>query len=237
MNFSLNRNQLKYLAIIAMVIDHIAWSFVPTMSLAAQIMHFVGRLTGPVMAYMVFEGYMHTRDVKKYAIRLFIFSLISWIPYSLHENGKWPTPSFSVITSLFLGLIAIWVWDKAELNKGFKVAIIVGLCMLSIFADWPIFDVLWPLFLFVYRDDPVRKWRSFSAIAIGESVMAVLACFFTGGSYGQVFQLGVLPVIPLLKYAYNGEPGNRNAFHKWFFYIFYPLHLLILALIEIFLVK
>ena len=47
----LNRNQLKYLVIAAMLIDHIAWAFVPTASLLGQVMHIIGRLTGPTMAY------------------------------------------------------------------------------------------------------------------------------------------------------------------------------------------
>lgn len=51
--YTLNRNQLKYLVIIAMLIDHLAWAFVPTDTVLAQIMHFVGRLTGPTMAFFV----------------------------------------------------------------------------------------------------------------------------------------------------------------------------------------
>ena len=66
----LNRNQLKYLVIAAMLIDHIAWAFVPTASLLGQAMHIIGRLTGPTMAYMLAEGYHYTRNVKKYALRL-----------------------------------------------------------------------------------------------------------------------------------------------------------------------
>ena len=87
----LNRNQIKYIAIIAMIIDHIAWAFVPTTSVLGQVMHVIGRLTGPTMAFMIAEGYVHTRDVKKYAIRLGIFALISWPPFSLFENGVWPS--------------------------------------------------------------------------------------------------------------------------------------------------
>ena len=64
----LNRNQLKYLVIAAMLIDHIAWAFVPTASLLGQVMHIIGRLTGPTMAYMLAEGYRYTRSVKKYAM-------------------------------------------------------------------------------------------------------------------------------------------------------------------------
>ena len=54
---SLNRNELKYLVIIAMLIDHIAWAFVPTASLLGQIMHIIGRLTGLTMAYMLADRY------------------------------------------------------------------------------------------------------------------------------------------------------------------------------------
>lgn len=78
---SLNRNQMKYLVIVAMLIDHIAWSFVPMHTVLGQIMHFIGRLTGPTMAYFLAEGYLHTRNVKKYVTRLGIFALLSWIPF------------------------------------------------------------------------------------------------------------------------------------------------------------
>ena len=94
---SLNRNQLKYLVTLAMLIDHIAWAFVPTLSLPGQLMHFIGRLTGPTMAFFLAEGYIHTRDVKRYALRLLLFSLLSWPPFSFFETGHWFFPLFSVI--------------------------------------------------------------------------------------------------------------------------------------------
>ena len=77
--FTLNRNQLKYIVIAAMFIDHIAWAFVPTASLLGQVMHFFGRLTGPTMAYFIAEGYRYTRNVKKYAVRLGIFTLLLYV--------------------------------------------------------------------------------------------------------------------------------------------------------------
>ena len=92
----LNRNQLKYLVIAAMLIDHIAWAFVPTASLLGQVMHIIGRLTGPTMAYMLAEGYRYTRSVKKYAMRLGIFAVISWLPFSYFESGG-IRPAFGVI--------------------------------------------------------------------------------------------------------------------------------------------
>lgn len=74
---SLNRNQLKYLVIVAMVIDHIAAAFLSNDSAITVIMRMIGRLTAPTMAFFIVEGYFHTKNKKKYALRLFIFSLIS----------------------------------------------------------------------------------------------------------------------------------------------------------------
>ncbi|MCR4866749.1 MAG: conjugal transfer protein TraX, partial [Lachnospiraceae bacterium] len=86
----INRNQLKYILIIAMLIDHITWAFIPTRSVAGQCLHFIGRLTGPGMALLLAEGYQYTRNKAKYALRLFVFAMISWAPYCLNDYGKWP---------------------------------------------------------------------------------------------------------------------------------------------------
>ncbi|MEE3417106.1 MAG: TraX family protein [Prevotella sp.] len=228
----LNRNQIKYIAIIAMIIDHIAWTFVPITSVLGQVMHVIGRLTGPTMAFMIAEGYVHTRDVKKYAVRLGIFALISWPPFSLFENGVWPSLSLSVIYPLFLGLIAVWMWDKSEASKGSKIAALVGLCILSIVGDWAFMDVLWVFFFYIYRDRPKAKWIAFSIVALFEVGFSQLMSITTGHPFRQAFQWGVFLVIPILSYCYNGEPGSKKPFHKWFFYIFYPGHLLILYILK-----
>ena len=230
MKMSLNRNQIKYLAIIAMLIDHLAWKMFPTASVTGQVLHFIGRLTGPTMAIMVAEGYQYTRNLKKYALRLGLFALISWIPFSLYETGS-IQPQFGVIYTLFLGLMAICVWDRTSLPKWAKIVIVVVLCILSLFGDWPIFDVLWPLFLFIYRDDKKKKWRSFNIIICVECGFVIGMSILGGQPFAQLFQLGAFMVPIIFLYFYNGESGSKHPFHKWFFYIFYPLHLIILAYI------
>ena len=88
----MNRNRLKYLAVLAMLLDHIAWAFVPTASVLGQLMHTVGRLTAPIMLYFLAEGYVHTRSLPRYAGRLALFTLISWSPaaFSTGEPGRRP---------------------------------------------------------------------------------------------------------------------------------------------------
>ena len=77
----LTANTLKYIAILAMLIDHVAWAFVPTYSVLGQVMHIIGRTTAPIMCFFIAEVYYHTRNVKKYALRLFVFTLIIYIPF------------------------------------------------------------------------------------------------------------------------------------------------------------
>ena len=234
MKLSLNRNQIKYLAIIAMLIDHLAWKMFDTASLPGEIMHFIGRLTGPTMAIMVAEGYQYTRNVKKYAIRLGLFALVSIVPFCLYEYGMLfaiGMGTWGVIYTLFLGLMAICIWDRTKLPKWLKIVIIVVLCILSLLGDWPIFDVLWPLFLFIYRDNAKKKWLSFNIIICVEVALTTLMSMGGGNIFRNFFQLGAFMVPIIFIYFYNGESGSKHPFHKWFFYIFYPLHLLILAYI------
>lgn len=231
MNISINRNQLKYLAIIAMVIDHIGWTFVSIATVQGQVMHFFGRLTGPIMAFMLYEGYLHTKDIKKYVLRLGIFALISWPAYSFYETRQFFALQFGVIYTLFLALLTIWMWDKSNLKKGLKIVLVVVSCILSLFGDWPIFDILWPLFLFIYKDDPKKQWTWFSILIFIEVLLTNAMMIGSSIPYRQVFQTGAFMVVPILALFYNGEPGKKNAFNKWFFYVFYPVHLLILAFI------
>lgn len=245
----LNRNQLKYLVIAAMLIDHIAWAFVPTQSVLGQIMHFIGRLTGPTMAYFVAEGYYYTRSVKKYALRLGIFALLSWIPFVYFEYGRLPIymvsetvgadhqiinswhfiPQFGVLYTLLLGLLAIWLWDKGKCSKPVKVLCIIGLCILSLFGDWIFFDILWCLFFFIYRENVRLKWTAFFWVGISYSIFSL---FIFEKAWTSLWSVGVFMVPFIIQFCYNGKSGSKKAFHKWFFYIFYPLHLLILGILR-----
>lgn len=246
---SLNRNQIKYVLIAAMLIDHIAWAFVPMNTVPGQIMHFIGRLTGPSMAYFLAEGYLHTRNVPGYAKRLGIFALLSWGPFCFFELGVLPVtihtghvidpfcfyfsawdislsviPAFGVIYTLLLGLLAIWLLDKGRCPKWCKILGIIGLCILSVFGDWPVFDILYAVFFFIFRENTKKKW-------IAYSVISVCTFVFGGISWEGVYQIGVFMVPFLIQFCYNGEIGSRKPVHKWFFYVFYPAHLLVLGVL------
>lgn len=229
----LNRVQIKYLVTAAMLLDHIGWAFFATASLPGQIFHFVGRLTGPVMAFFLEEGYEHTRDSKKYAVRLGVFALVSSIPYSLFETGKIFGVKQSVMFTLFLGFLAVWIWDRAPWSEEWKKAAVAGLCILSVIGDWPVMDVLWPLMLFRFRGDSEKQWNAFLAVSA-----VAFAMSFAGWEpvWAGTFSAGIFLPYLLLRYGYSGELGSSSAFHKWFFYLFYPAHLLLLWAVKTYMV-
>lgn len=237
----LNRNKIKYILIVAMLIDHIAWAFVPTASILGQVMHFIGRLTGPSMAVLLAEGFQYTKNRKKYALRLFIFAMISWIPYSLNDFGVFPKFTlgmFGMIFTLFIAFMTIWMWADLKIPKAVKVILVILMCALSLFGDWPIFAVLWAFFAYVYRDRPKAKWISFGIIAAADvGLMLLLPLALQAPWKQQLFQTGVILVPILLICFYNRKKGSSAKIHKWFFYIFYPLHILIIYLIKLFVIK
>lgn len=238
---SLSRNVLKYIAVAAMLLDHAAWAFVPFYSAAGQAMHFIGRFTAPIMCYFVAEGYFHTRNVRKYLLRLGIFALISWFPFAWFELGEkmFVNGNFlfcqSVIFTLFLGLLALHIWNS-DISSPKKTTAIAALCAISIIGDWAIFGVMWILFFGVYHGNLKAQLRSYYLLAF-LSIASIIVNRFNGLISGETpvytlfWQLGLLAApLPLL--AYNGERGSGKAVHKWFFYIFYPAHLLILCIIK-----
>jgi len=259
----LDGNTLKLIAIAAMLIDHIAWGFVPTLSLLGQIMHIIGRITAPTMCYFIAEGYYHTRSVKKYALRLFVFAVIAYLPFVLFETKKLPTAetafTFNVIYTLLLGLLALWAWDKMQ-NKALKILIMIGLCILAIPGDWAFFGVTYVLAFGINHGDFQKQIKWFcivSAVMVGLSSLPFIimnvamlipayaqviqqSMQLSGAKavppiYSQFFQLGVFLVVPLLM-LYNGARGG-GKYSKWIFYVFYPTHLLILALLKMYLIK
>lgn len=227
---SLNRNQIKYLVILAMVIDHIAWRFVPSCSWQGQVMHFIGRLTGPAMAFFIAEGFIHTRNLKKYLTRMGIFALISWIPFCLYFNVRSPLgTNFGIIYTLFLGLLACYFDQRKDQNPQVRRLVVCACMLLSIWGDWPGYGVIMPLLLVRNYQDKSRMWRAYFEMTI---IYTFLLGFFeiVGGApiRCELYLSGILLPLFLLRFAYNGQAGSRRPFHKWFFYVFYPGHLLVL---------
>lgn len=230
---SLSATALKYIAIVCMVIDHLTFAFVPT-SIPYFILRAIGRLTAPIMCFFIAEGFYKTHNVNSYLKRLAIFAAVSAIPYCMFENavyGRHPLTlvSFGVIYTLFLGLLALKT-ARADINIVLRIIIIVILLALSNLGDWPIYGVLYILCFGLFYGDPIKRSVAFAVTT------CIMSISFSGGDASYFFlNITALAALPLL-YFYNGERGGEQhkKFNKWFFYIFYPTHLLLITLIYYF---
>lgn len=242
----LNAYQLKTIAVLAMVLDHIGWAFVPTASLQGQLVHAVGRLTAPIMCYFVAEGYFHTRDLKKYILRMAAFALLSAPAFCFYEGGGQLRGFYGMgmIYTQLLGLLAICL-NQSERRPAAKTAGITGLCLLSLIGDWPIAGVLWPVFFAQYRGQPKKQFAAFWIVSWGVAgwFLWMTVRIQPGLWWAQSCQFATVLAIPLLL-CYDGTLNGRQAAPeggfqkpagrggKWFFYIVYPAHLMLLGLMQ-----
>jgi len=245
--FGMTISTLKYIAIIAMAIDHIAYAFVPDGSMFAIVMHFIGKITGPIMFFSAVEGYHHTKNINKYMARLAVFAVISWFPFVYFKYGgvladmNYIRPN--VIYTILLGVMAIRIRRELK-NPIVKVALILCLIILCIPADWGTWGIIIIIvFDYFYGNFKNQAFGYCMIVLLDVGVLSMLTYPFFGLIYEQTFNIDVeyymlslenigmfIPII--LLYFYSGQKGKGGKFSKWFFYIFYPLHLLILGFLQ-----
>lgn len=227
----LNRVQIKYIAMAAMLIDHIGMMFFPVDGLwFAPILRVIGRITAPVMCYFLVEGFVHTSSPKKYLLRLGIFALVSQPAYSYAHYGALNLTDWNMIATLFISFVMLICYLRIN-NNILKIFLMFVLIVLSSYCDWGLIAPLWVLIFFVYKENKNSQVLGFvivSIVCIGSNIMYM--CAHNMHWYGELWQAGLFLAIPLL-YLYNGVAGKKSPVHKWSFYLFYPLHLAVLGLI------
>lgn len=238
----ISTNAIKIIAIIAMLIDHITWDYVPSDSLQGQLLHIIGRLTAPIMSFFVVEGFFHTHNMKKYVGRLFLFSIVSYFAYQFHTYGEFFSGfrygsirvvlTNSVIFTLLLGLLTLIVWYKTDWNTILKILCVVVCCFVAIFSDWACIVVLWVFFMGINHGNFKAQMISLAAIGCFFAGVMLVMGYLSGSSiwWVNLCQFGIVFAIPIL-YLYSGKLGKSKNL-KWLFYIFYPLHLFILGFIK-----
>lgn len=236
MEKKLNANHLKLIAIIAMTVDHAADLLFPGYSShpIALGLHIIGRLTAPIMWFFVCEGFFYTRNLPKYLMRMGLFAVISHFAYCF-AFGIEVVPFFggffnqtSVMWPLFWAVVALWLLNSAAMFKEWQKWLLITLINLITFpADWSCIAVMAIVSMYSHRGNLKNQmnWMMFWVI-----VYAVVSFIFVNKTYAVV-QLGVVLVYPLLL-RYNGQKGPSN-WMKWFFYLYYPGHLLIAGLIRL----
>ena len=146
MKIELNRDQIKYIAVFTMLLNHVANIFLQPGTFACEALKDIGYFTAPVMCWFLVEGYRYTRSVKKYAGRLLIFAVISQLPYYLAfaRNHLAPWYTLNMIFTLFLCLCLMIAEEKIS-DPGKKSLVVLGIIAVSSICDWAILAPLYTL--------------------------------------------------------------------------------------------
>jgi len=236
-----------------MVLQHTALVLTDYLPFALEVpMQIAGGLTFGIMGYLLVEGYRYTRDVKKYIGRLFLFGVISQVPYSWAFGNPSFFTQFNIMFTLALGLLLVH-WHETMKSRGLFWTLYAFALILSLFMDWGLIGIIMIVMYKTIKDEKKRRfWPPMTGVltnagsallglmglalvnavadqpGMGDLVtlysafaleVLILALFFALG--------GLLGIVALKKYD-----GTRGKSMKYLFYVVYPLHFVVLALIH-----
>jgi hypothetical protein len=223
---------LKVIALASMLIDHLAVVFPDYFPFWLR---GVGRLAWPIFAFLLAEGFRHTKSPEKFLMRLLVFALISEIPYDIAMGNSINFFSnTNIFYTLFLGGMAIcWYermkkWYDKQAFAAIGALLPTALLAEILSADYGGMGVL---FIFaMYAIKPQRLRLAAVGVFALSQFIPLIPAYFLGISIRLEYWLMIpfaLATVPLIA-MYN---GNRGTQAKWLFYWFYPAHLAVLAII------
>lgn len=231
----LNRDAIKYIAMSAMLLNHISIMFLSTGSPLALVFEYIGYFTAPTMCFFLVEGYRCTRSKKRYGRRLLIFAVISQIPFGL----AFQFDSFNMIYTLLCCFLILVVREKVQ-NYSLRTMLGICLTLATVIGDWAL---LAPVFTILFYESGGERRGLIRGYMVGYAlfVFSMVQNYMMGSEYtvqkavflGFSSGMGIVASAVVIVFFYNGKRAQRGtAFSKWFFYVFYPGHLMILYLIK-----
>jgi len=219
--FSLSSSTLKIVAVVLMTIDHVGLLFFPE----DPTWRMIGRLSFPLFALLIAEGYRRTSNAPSYARRLFLFALISQIPYALviYASGVQKV-TLNIFFTLFAGLVALVALRRLPTFYSLPFILCILFLVELLHFDYGMYGVLTILASYVFLNE--RK--------LGSVLLFILPFAYTlAQAWLGVFSIQFLAIfsIPIVL-AYNGNRGKTLP--RYFFYAFYPAHIVVLWCIWIF---
>lgn len=223
--FGLNNNQLKIIAIISMLIDHVGESLFPDV----YILRVIGRLAFPIFAYMIAEGCKYTRNRAKYLGQIAALGIACQLVYFFAIGSLYQ----GILITFSLSIITIFAIDHFIKKKNVPSCILMILTVAAVifvsavmpiifkkqgFAlDYGALGLLMPIAVYYLKDKRLK---------LGASALILVTRALLYGDF-RWFALLAIPLLCL----YNGERGKANL--KYLFYVFYPTHLVVIYLIEL----
>lgn len=235
----LSGNVLKWIGIVSMFIDHMGAVLVrrmlPMLSqpygmVLYQTCRYIGRIAFPIFCFTLVEGFLHTKSWKKYFLRMGIFALISEVPFDLAIKGGCFHPEVTNVMATFaVGILMLeilkrilkpdekGVFGEISMRKYILCVLNVGFWMcVAEFAhmDYGAVGILVIAFFYLLKDNRI------AASVFGCCSLLLL---------GKMEVTAIAAMLPIQCYS-----GKRGAQSKYFFYLFYPIHFLVLGIIALF---
>jgi len=249
----LSQEGLKLIACVTMLIDHIGATLVirlltgtpgvnEGLTVFYHALRIIGRIAFPIYCFLLVEGAERTRSPRKYALRLFIGMLLSEIPFDLafsptylRNEWHWWTPfagfnpTFnSVMMTLLLGFGMLMCMKR---TKGFwRVAMILPFYILAeaLGTDYSGMDILIIAIFALTRDmERGKLWCVLACALVMNSGFKDMQIF---GIWINTELFALMAFVPI--FLYDGRKLTKNKAVQWGFYLFYPAHILVLALLE-----
>ncbi len=228
--FPLNRTQLKTIAVVTMTLDHIGAALVPRQLLLYSILRLIGRIAFPIFCFLLVEGFFYTKNRKKYILRLLIFAFISEIPFDFGVYLTADTFSYKLafahqntLFTLAIGMLTMTILEKyKDKFPSYSMPALI-VCLLALLlsealrTDYGMFGVFFIISLY-YRK---------TLFHASNPVVSLFICFLPLIATGGREPFCIVSLLLILAYDPVYCKGN-----KYFFYIYYPLHLTVLAVLR-----
>ena len=236
---------VKIIAIVSMTLDHASKTFLTQQLLVENLgmsltvsfwllhaMEALGRIAFPLYAFGIAQGCTYTKSRGKFLLRLLVFAVLSEVPFQLALRWGtvrlrlWPLPISNVLFTLLFGALCCFIWDFFRRKKLAWVAIspIIAIVLLaeSHHTDYGGLGVLFVLLPYLFKE---KKWK---LAALGGMVIVLYLASPLIMRYSMYWShvICALASVGILA-LYNGQEGRHNKFLQYFFYAYYPLHLLL----------
>lgn len=237
----LDQNQIKAIAMLTMFLNHFAYGLMTPGTFLYNLFIYIGYFTAITMCYFLVEGYYYTHSKKKYGQRLLLFAVISQIPFNMVSTTKGilQFTGFNMIFTLLICFLILLVREKVE-NPLLQQLTVFLLILVSIYSDW---GILAPVFTIMFANSygsvkGINKAYNVAILMQGFSHFIDYYMATANVTGAAVRFLWSVAGIALSKFVitkmYNGKRGGtRGKLQRWFFYLFYPAHLLLIGGIRI----
>lgn len=233
----LNRDMIKYTAMFTMLLNHIAHALLPYGTLLYEVLEDIGYFTAPVMCYFMVEGYGYTRSRLRYGLRLLAFAAISQIPYSLVFHYG----NLNMIYTLLCCFLILTVMEQVQFPI-YRTMLCFLLVLVTGVGDWAFLAPIYTILFYNSRGDRKRTAYSFGSAYVLFALFNLLIQIMEAGSltfigivHALLAGVGIIVAGTVVLVFYSGKRAEKGRnFSKWFFYIFYPAHLLMLYFVKIY---